>query len=173
MDITKQCSRCKELRLLCSFNKESTSKDGYRSSCRTCDKISRSANKTACRIDGCNKISSTKGLCSAHYKRQRLGKDMTTPVAVVAPKGGGYTDTEGYRRIGKQKVHRMVMEQILGRKLLPHENVHHKNGDRQDNAPDNLELWVNHQPKGARVEDQVKHALKILQTYRPDLLRGN
>jgi hypothetical protein len=36
--------------------------------------------------------------------------------------------------------HRWVMEQIVGRPLKPTEHVHHKNQDRADNRPENLEL---------------------------------
>ena len=44
--------------------------------------------------------------------------------------------------------HRLVMEDILGRYLEPWENVHHRDGDRQNNHPDNLELWTVNQPAG-------------------------
>ena len=68
-------------------------------------------------------------------------------------------------RSGQIFEHRVVMEEMIGRYLLPHENVHHKNGNRQDNRPDNLELWIKKQPQGQRVEDLVTFAKEILELY--------
>jgi len=56
------------------------------------------------------------------------------------------------RGTGKMKwllEHRLVMSWMLGRALLPGENVHHRDGNRADNHPSNLEIWVTQQPSGA------------------------
>ncbi len=72
---------------------------------------------------------------------------------------------------GWRMEHSVVMEQKLGRPLLPTEEVHHKNTIRNDNAPNNLELWVkSRQPKGGRVEDLISWAVDLLKQYHPEVL---
>jgi len=61
--------------------------------------------------------------------------------------------------------HILVVEDLLGRHLADGESVHHINGIREDNRPENLELWTRPQPSGIRVSDAIEWARTIYDRY--------
>jgi hypothetical protein len=84
--------------------------------------------------------------CSSNGKRAKV------------PSGSRITGINGYVSIklgsGRwQLEHRQVMSKVLGRPLQKNETVHHINGQRDDNRPENLELWKKSQPAGIRAKD--------------------
>jgi hypothetical protein len=106
------------------------------------------------------------GYCPRHELRRREGRRMDGPAYYRETRG--WLTKQGYRKMwldGKMVLeHRVVMEGMLGRPLLRKEEVHHRNGIKDDNRPENLELWVSW--KGQRVEDLIDF---VVANYRDRL----
>jgi hypothetical protein len=128
--------------------------------------------RTSCEVDGCPNKHKADGLCTKHYARRRVYGTTEPYIPDRRPK----PNSHGYVRIyapelacagkdGWVPEHRAVMERLLGRPLRAGENVHHRNGVRSDNRPENLELWIKHQPNGGRVDDVLAWAREIVALY--------
>lgn len=112
-----------------------------------------------------------------HFRRVKLYGEPGSMDRMVNKAGEGHLHKKtGYRFIqvdGRQmKEHRFVMERMIGRPLLPDENVHHRDGNKSNNEPGNLELWTTMQPSGKRAEDLVAYAHEILARYPDEVLKA-
>jgi hypothetical protein len=116
-----------------------------------------------CSVDGCGRKHAANDLCKMHGARLRVYGRL---YLIKGEYGKGHVDSRGYRKIGTEYEHRLVMEELLKRPLMSDENVHHKNGNRSDNHSDNLELWATIQPSGQRVKDLLDYADEIIRRYR-------
>lgn len=104
-------------------------------------------------ILGDNRVVESHGLCHAHTKRKKRWGDPN--ISKKSLSYGSYRyNKEGYilvrapdkwetaRSDGYILEHRYVMEKNLERFLQKNEVIHHKNGARDDNRIENLELTI-------------------------------
>ena len=71
--------------------------------------------------------------------------------AVCVDTGNGKT----YRKYFGRHEHRVIAEQSIGRPLEKGEVVHHINGDKRDNRPENLQVLPN-QAEHAKISKRVR-----------------
>lgn len=130
--------------------------------------------KRLCELEQCGKIVVARDMCQMHYRRWDLyGDPYHLEPKKQYPRKYKFILAPNHPNAqadGTIAEHRLVMSEMLGRPLLPGENVHHKNGDGRDNRPENLELWNTAQPAGQRPSDKVEYAIMILKLYAPELL---
>lgn len=128
-----------------------------------------------CEFSLCRRDAKVLRMCDAHYRQHRRGEELSE-IKKKNPTGMGSVNKDGYRVIslpghfaarndGRMFEHVYVMAESIGRRLLPHETVHHKNGDRVDNRIENLELWSTSQPRGQRATDKLSWAKEIISLY--------
>ena len=111
--------------------------------------------KKICSVENCGKPVHGRTFCDKHYQRFKFHGD---PLKTITNIGQPTLTKNGYlvRRINRKTalVHRLIMEEYIGRKLFPSEVVHHINGIRTDNRIENMEITTNaqhssfHHPKG-------------------------
>lgn len=53
----------------------------------------------------------------------------------------GKGECSGYSKIYGKLAHRVIVEEMIGRKLTPEEVVHHRDGDKYNNSYDNLVVF--------------------------------
>lgn len=124
--------------------------------------------KKICSVADCDRAVKAKGLCPKHHLRAV----RNAPLTPERERGDGWVNAGGYvfKQVQKRAIaeHRLVMERHLGRELLPHETVHHRNGDRSDNRLSNLELWSSSHPRGQRAIDKLRWAREIIALYETE-----
>lgn len=111
---------------------------------------------SACRVEGCNGTTEKggKGLCGKHLQRWKRYGDVNyvTPREVWLQKcreaqlaRAPLAKPTTYKKLHQRHEHRVVAEEMLGRPLERGEIVHHIDGNKHNNNPENLSVMTQSQ----------------------------
>lgn len=136
----------------------------------TCSRICAGIRRREARPLACERCG--KEIPSGRYRERRFCSQecRKTPLGSTRPTSAGYTEVK--TEDGWRLQHRVLMEQRLGRKLEPHERVHHMQGIRSDNRDEKLELWktTKKDPAGVRATDYHCAGCRCFeQSYTPQV----
>lgn len=171
----KSCCKCKQIKDFNEFYKNKNSKDGVVSRCKRCfseyyshpDKQEKKKKYNKAYRNTEERKAKVRKYMRDYTMKKRREAGILPRVTKGKYESYGYVyllkpnhpnaNTKGYVR-----EHAFVMSKIKGRPMREKETVHHKNGIRNDNRPENLELWASHHPKGQRVSDVIEFCKKYL-----------
>jgi hypothetical protein len=119
-----------------------------------------------CQAEGCERISRyvSVHLCGKHEMRlHRYGdtsyvtsKDQFRKKCSDAQRSNAIAQPHVYRKLNGRHEHRVVAEQMLGRPLNRGEIVHHIDGNKHNNTPENLQVMTQSEHIRAHHAEMVK-----------------